>query len=302
MFRNNDGGISVCSKKIVRETERFFDNRYRRSIMPTLAIYSNKGGVGKTTTAVNLSYLAAYSGAKTLICDLDPQGSATYYFRVKPKLKSGAEGFIKGGKQIHKSIKGTDYDNLDLLPADFSLRDLDVSFNRLKRSKMRLKKILKPFQDEYDLIILDCPVTISILADNIFNTADYTLVPLIPTTLSVRTYKQLMSYCRRSNHDVGSIYSFFSMVDRHKKMHRELMATFANSFDGVLHSFIPYLAQIEKMGIYREPVAVSAPGSIASRSYRNLWSKVQKHVISSDGRRAHSDAAVQAGSQQQYRR
>jgi cellulose biosynthesis protein BcsQ len=259
--------------------------------MTTLAIYSNKGGVGKTTTAVNLSYLSGQSGAKTLICDLDPQGSATYYFRVKPKLKSGAKGFIKGGKQVYKSVKGTDYENLDLLPADFSLRNLDVSFNEMKRSKMRLRKILKPFQDEYDVIILDCPVTISILADNIFNAVDYTLVPLIPTTLSVRTYKQLLSFCKKNNYDAGRIYSFFSMVDRHKKMHRELMTTVSKAFNGVLQSFIPYLAQIEKMGIYREPVAVSSPGSVASRSYQNLWRKVQKNIISSDGSPARHTSA-----------
>jgi cellulose biosynthesis protein BcsQ len=243
--------------------------------MATLALYSNKGGVGKTATAVNLSYLAARTGVKTLIWDLDPQSSATYYFRVKPKLKSGTKGFIKGGKHVYKSIKGTDYENLDLLPADFSLRNLDATFAKLSRSKQRLKKILKPFKDQYDLIILDCPVTISILADNILSTVDYTLVPLIPTTLSVRTYKQLLTFCRKNNYEIGKIYSFFSMVDRHKKMHKELMITVAKTFDGVLQSFIPYLAQIEKMGIHREPVAVSAPRSVAAKAYENLWDKVQ---------------------------
>ena len=248
--------------------------------MTTLAIYSNKGGVGKTAAAVNLSYLAARTGAKTLLCDLDPQCSATYYFRVKPKLRSGAKGFVKGGKQVFKSVKGTDYENLDLLPADFSLRNLDVTFSILKRSKKRLKKILNPFRVEYDLIILDCPVTISILADNILNAADYTLVPLIPTTLSVRTYRQLLAFCQKNKYAVNRIYSFFSMVDRHKKMHKELMATVAGEFNGVLQSFIPYLAQIEKMGIHREPVAVSAPRSVASNSYQNLWKKVQKNILS----------------------
>ena len=87
--------------------------------MRTIALYSNKGGVGKTAAAVNLSYLSAQAGAKTLICDIDPQSSATYYFRVKPKLKSGAKGFLKGGKKAYKSIKGTDYENLDLLPGGF---------------------------------------------------------------------------------------------------------------------------------------------------------------------------------------
>ncbi len=248
--------------------------------MTTLALYSNKGGVGKTAAAVNLSYLAAQSGAKTLICDLDPQSSATYYFRVKPKLKSGAKGFIKGGKQVYKSVKGTDYENLDLLPADFSLRNLDVAFDKLKRSKKRLRKILNPFKAEYDFIFLDCPVTISILAENILNAVDYALVPLIPTTLSVRTYKQLLSFCNKNNYDAGKIYTFFSMVDRHKKMHREIIATASKTYNGVLQSFIPYLAQIEKMGIYRAPVAVFSPESVASRSYQNLWDKVQRTILS----------------------
>jgi cellulose biosynthesis protein BcsQ len=182
---------------------------------------------------------------------------------------------------VYKSVKGTDYENLDLLPADFSLRNLDVTFSILKRSKKRLRKILTPFRAEYDLIILDCPVTISILADNIFNAADYTLVPLIPTTLSVRTYRQLLAFCQKNKYAVNRIYSFFSMVDRHKKMHKELMATVAGEFNGVLQSFIPYLAVIEKMGLYREPVAVFSPKSVASKSYQNLWHKVQINILSS---------------------
>jgi cellulose biosynthesis protein BcsQ len=247
--------------------------------MSTLAVYSNKGGVGKTATAVNLSYLAAQTGVKTLICDLDPQSSATYYFRVKPKLKSGAKGFIKGGQQVDKSIKGTDYENLDLLPADFSLRNLDITFDKLKHPKQRLRNIIDPLRDEYDLIILDCPVTISILAENILNAVDYALVPMIPTTLCVRTYRQLLSFCKKHKYNAGKIYTFFSMVDRHKKMHHELMAQVSKEFNGVLQSPIPYLSQIERMGIQREPVAVFSPGSVASRSYQNLWNKIQDTIL-----------------------
>jgi chromosome partitioning protein len=245
----------------------------------TLAIYSNKGGVGKTAAAVNLSYLAARAGAKTLLCDLDAQSSATYYFRVKPKLKSGAKGFVRGGKQVDKSIKGTNYENLDLLPADFSLRNLDLTFRKMKRSKHRLGKILDPLKKNYDVIILDCPVSISILAENIFNAADFTLVPLIPTTLSVRTHRQLMSFCKKKKYDVHKIYSFFSMVDKRKKMHHEFMAAALEEFNGILQSHIPYLAQIERMGIQREPVAAHSPGSVASKSYRNLWENIREVIL-----------------------
>ncbi len=242
--------------------------------MKTLAVYSNKGGVGKTAAAVNLSFLAAQAGIKTLICDLDPQSSTTYYFRVKPKLKSRAKGFIKGGKHIERSIKGTDYEKLDLLPADFTHRNLAVTFDKVKRSKQRLDKILNPLRDEYDLIILDCPSTISLLAENIFNAADYILVPLIPTTLSVRSHKQLLSFLKKNKYDTGKFYTFFSMADRRKKMHNEFMATVLKEFDGVLQSSIPYLSHVEKMGIEREPVIVFAPESMDSKSYQNLWKEV----------------------------
>ena len=247
--------------------------------MTTLAFYSNKGGVGKTAAAVNLSYLAAQTGAKTLICDLDPQGSATYYYRVKPKLKFGTKGFVKGGKKLIKSIKGTDHENLDLLPADFAHRNLESAFDKFKRPAKRLSSILRPLKDEYDLIFLDCPVNISILAENIFNAVDYTFVPLVPTTLSVLAHKQLLTFCKNNKFDVSRIYTFFSMVDRRKKMHRELMETAVKQFKSSLGSPIPHLSQIERMGIERKPVFIFSPRSPASKSYENLWSKIQETIF-----------------------
>jgi len=247
--------------------------------MTTLALYSNKGGVGKTAAAVNLSYLSAQTGAKTLIFDLDPQGSTTFYYRVKPKLKVGTKGFFKGSKKLIKSIKGTDYINLDLLPADFTHRHLDAAFDKLKRPTERLGNILKPLKGEYDVIILDCPVTISLLAENIFNAVDYIFVPLVPTTLSVLAYKQLLNFFKKYKFNAGRIYTFFSMVDRRKKMHRELMEMVTKQFNGALGSIIPLLSQIERMGIERKPVAEFSPGSPASKAYENLWFKIQETIL-----------------------
>jgi chromosome partitioning protein len=247
--------------------------------MTTLALYSNKGGVGKTAAAVNLSYLAAKSGTRTLICDLDPQSSATFYFRVKPKLKPGARGFVTSGKQIEKSIKGTDYENLDLLPADFSHRNLDITFSGMKRSKYRLRKILDPFKDEYDLIIVDSPPTINILAENIFNAVDHILVPIIPTTLSVRTHAHLLTFLSKNGYDVDSVYAFLSMVDRRKKMHRELSAAVFKEFKRVLQKPIPFLSLIERMGVQREPIPAYAPKSRASQAYAQLWTEIQHQIL-----------------------
>ncbi len=249
--------------------------------MATFALYSNKGGVGKTTTAVNLSYLAARSGIKTLICDLDPQSSTSYYFRVKPKLKPGAKGFKRWRKSIGDSIKGTDYENLDLLPADFTHRNLDVLFFNRKRSNQRLRRIVKPLEKDYELIVFDCPVTVSTLAENILNTVDFVLVPLIPTTLSARAFRQLLSFCEREKYNQKKIYAFFSMVDKRKKMHGNTMAIMRKKFKRILPNTIPYLSAIEKMGIEREPVPVSLPRSSASDSYRLIWASMRNIVLPS---------------------
>jgi cellulose biosynthesis protein BcsQ len=247
--------------------------------MTILALYSNKGGVGKTAAAVNLAYLAAQSGLATLICDLDPQASTTFYFRVKPKLKPKARGLVRGSKQIDRSIKGTDFENLDLLPADFTHRNLDITFNQQKSRKQQLKKILDPLRAEYDLIILDSPPTINILAENIFNAADQLLVPLIPSTLSVRTHAQLLSFLKENNFRSDSAYTFFSLVDGRKKMHREFAEQARENFAGVLQSVIPYLSHVEQMGIYRQPVPAFAPSSRASKAYLDLWEEIYQELL-----------------------
>jgi len=247
--------------------------------MTTLAIYSNKGGVGKTAAAVNLAYLAALRGKTTLICDLDSQGATSFYLRIKPKVKRQARGFAKAGRAIEDSIKGTDYANLDLLPADFTHRNLDIVFDRLKHSKQRLNKVLKPFEQEYDLIFLDCPPTFNITAENIFNAADYLLTPLIPTTLSVRAYEQMLSFLEESHYPLERVYIFFSMVDKRKKMHRETCVMIQNTCDRVLHNTIPYLSEIEQMGLTREPVAAFPHKSAAAIAYRDLWSEIEEVVL-----------------------
>src|ERR1700678_838768 len=94
--------------------------------MRIYAAYNIKGGVGKTTTAVNLAHLSATGGHRTLLWDLDPQGAASFVFRIKPKVKGGGKALIRGKRPLDEAIKGTDFDNLDLIPADFTYRNMDL--------------------------------------------------------------------------------------------------------------------------------------------------------------------------------
>ena len=149
--------------------------------MTIIAAFSIKGGVGKSTAAANLAYLAARAGKATLLFDLDPQGAASYFFRIRPKVKGGVEGLLGGEQRLHKRIKGSDFENLDLLPADLSYRHFDLAFDDMKKRRSRLRKMLSPLGAHYDFVFLDCPPNLTLLAENVFRAADALLVPLIPT-------------------------------------------------------------------------------------------------------------------------
>ena len=143
--------------------------------MSIIAIYNLKGGVGKTATAVNLAYLAAQNGNNTLLWDLDPQGGATYYYQIKPKVKGGAQGIVQGNRDLFEAVRGTNFDRLDLLPADFSYRLLDQALDATKKPVRRLDKLLKPLTKAYDHLFLDCPDSLSTLTESVFFAADLML-------------------------------------------------------------------------------------------------------------------------------
>jgi len=118
--------------------------------LTVIGVYNIKGGVGKTATAINLAYLAAEEGQRALVWDLDPQAAATYYFRIRPKVKGSGKALVRGKHALDAMVKGTDFENLDLLPADFSFRNLDLALEGAKQPTKRLSRLLTPLGEEYD--------------------------------------------------------------------------------------------------------------------------------------------------------
>jgi len=244
--------------------------------MIVYAMYNIKGGVGKTAAAVNLAYLSALDGYRTLIIDLDPQAACSFYLRTEGGNQPGKKTLLRGSKKIMRNIKGSDYRNLDILPADFSLRNLDLVISQMKKPRKRLAKGLKYLRKSYDVMVIDCPPNITLVSENVFNAADYILVPVIPTTLSVRTYQQLYEFLVDQDGNSDKIKPFFSMVEKRKKMHRDIIQTYSSNKTVFMNAVIPYSSLVEKMGIYRAPVELYASTSPAAKAYRRLWKEIKK--------------------------
>ncbi len=251
--------------------------------MRVLAILNIKGGVGKTATAVNLGFLAAQSGWRTLIWDLDPQGAASFYLRVKPKIRGGGKKLVLGELDVDGLIKGSDFEGLDLLPADFSYRKMDIALDGTRKPRRQLGRLIEPLSPDYDLVLVDCPPGMTLVLESAVAAAEGLLVPTIPTTLSLRTLDQLARHLRKKGPRDLAVLPFFSMVDRRRTTHREIVDGDREGPYRFLKSSIPYSSTVEKMGIQRKPLGAFAPQSRAAKAYRALWAEVSQRLFDSGG-------------------
>jgi cellulose biosynthesis protein BcsQ len=245
-----------------------------------VALYNIKGGVGKTSAAVNLAWMAAEQGARVLLWDLDPQGAASYLLRIKPKVRGGGAKLVRGKSDPSALLRGSDHELLDLLPADFSYRNMDLALDATRRPRGGLQRVIAPLAGDYDYVFLDCPPSISLASESVFAAADVLLVPLIPTPLAVRTFEQLTSFVAA---EVAKprprIFAFFSMTDGRKKLHRSIMDELAARGDGtVLAVAIPAATDVERMALERRALAGFAPRGRAARAFAALWDELQPRL------------------------
>ena len=154
-------------------------------MVKVLAVYNVKGGVGKTSTAVNLAYLAARDGIPTLLWDLDPQGSASLMLDAQPRARGGLRSLLRTGRGLESAVCDTSYEGLSVIPAEFADRKVEATLNGERGARRRITRMLRPLEERFELVVLDCPPSVSIVSENILVAADTLLVPLIPTTLSV---------------------------------------------------------------------------------------------------------------------
>ena len=241
--------------------------------MQTVAMWTIKGGVGKTAAAVNVAHAAATHGFRTLLWDLDPQGAASFYLRVPARLDGGARVVVDQTTDLGWHARPTEFNNLFLLPADFSFRHLDLELDAASKPRKRLVKRLAPLADRFDLVLIDCPPSVSLVSEAVVRASDGVMAPVIPSTLSIRTLDLVRSVVKDVGRSRTKLLPFLSMVDRRKRLHRDLLDQ-CLADENFLRTTIPTASVVERMGLTRAPVAATLPSQPAAKAFRSLWLEV----------------------------
>jgi cellulose biosynthesis protein BcsQ len=240
--------------------------------MATIAIYSGKGGVGKTTFAANLGWCASsISRRNTLVWDLDPANGSGFLFGVEPTAKKRAASIFSRDRDPSKLIHPTEFDNLDVLPADESIREVDRDFAAIGKKK-RLAKIATKLGKQYDRIILDCPPVLNETSKQVVRAADLVIVPVPPSPLSRRALELVVREVEGSGKRHPPILPVLSMLDMRRRLHREVREANAN------WPAIPLAAAVEKGAIYQKPVGALDPKSPAARAFAQLWTAIERKL------------------------
>jgi chromosome partitioning protein len=251
--------------------------------MRSFAVFHIKGGVGKTSAAVQLAHASARSGARTLLWDLDPQGAATFLLRVSPGVAGASRKLLAGQVRLLDEVRGSGHPDLDVLPSDPRYERWIGHLARTPDEGESLAERLHDLESEYDHVFLDCAAGLTPVSEAVFRAAQVLLAPCVPTPLSLRTLAQLMKHVKGID-PRPRVLPFFSLVDRRKLLHRSVCAWSAEQHLGFLATEIPYSSVVEQAAVQRRPLAVFAPASPAAQAYQALWSDVQSALARANGR------------------
>lgn len=242
--------------------------------MITIALYNLKGGVGKTTSAVNLAHLASTAGKNTVLWDWDPQAAASWYFGVEESNAKKAIKLVSRGQPVGTMEIVSPYPKLTVIPADLSLRKVDTELAGVGSARRFMRKIVEPVSENASLLIFDCPPTLSPSMEYLLSAVDLILVPMIPSPLSLRAMRQVSDFFEGKKQGPKRIHGFFNMVDMRRNIHRQTLESAKLLPLPMLKTWIPMDSAAEQMSELRAPLTSYAKKGRAADAYRKMWREI----------------------------
>lgn len=253
-----------------------------------ISVVNQKGGVGKTTTVINLSAILAEKGKKVLVIDTDSQGNATTGLGIKKnEIKKSCYDLITAKEKIENIIIKTEFKNLDIVPASGDLASADLELSQSKSRLNMLKSGISPIKDDYDFIICDCPPALGLVTLNSLTASDQIIIPMVAEFYALEGLSQFINTFnaikQKSNPDIEILGILFTMYDPRTNLSKEVAQEVEKYFPGkVFKTKVPRNIKLAEAPSFGKPISYYDKHSAGAESYKKLAKEIlgEKSVIS----------------------